>query len=52
MGKRRRHSEFVGVTDAELLALIDDPSTPADIRRKAIQEAKFRGLRNVQKRSS
>jgi hypothetical protein len=50
MGKRQRHSEFVGLTDVELLALIDDPATPSRLRRKAVREAKFRGLRNVRKR--
>lgn len=45
-----RHSEFVGLTDDELLALIQDPATPSRLRRKAIREAKFRGLRNVRKR--
>jgi hypothetical protein len=52
MGKRQRHSEFVGLTDEELLALIEDPSTPGRLRRKAIREAKFRGLRNVRTRRS
>ena len=50
MGKRQRHSEFVGLTDEELLALIQDPATPSRLRRKAIREAKFRGLRNVRNR--
>lgn len=49
-GKRQRHSEFVGLTDEELLALIQDPATPSRLRRKAIREAKFRSLRNVRKR--
>jgi hypothetical protein len=35
MGKRQRHSEFVGLTDEQLIALVADPSTPRDIRRKA-----------------
>jgi len=52
MGKRQRHSEFVGLTDQELLALIADPATPSRLRRKAIREAKFRGLRNVRERRS
>lgn len=52
MGKRQRHSEFVGLTDEELLALIEDPATPRGLRRKAVREAKFRGLRNVRKRRS
>lgn len=51
-GKRQRHSEFVGLTDEELLALIEDPATPRGLRRKAVREAKFRGLRNVRKRRS
>jgi hypothetical protein len=50
MEKRQRHSEFVGLTDEELLALIQDPATPSRLRRKAIREAKFRSLRNVRKR--
>lgn len=50
MGKKQRHSEFTGLTDQQLLALIKDPATSKDTRRKAIAEAKFRGLRNVQKR--
>jgi hypothetical protein len=50
MGKRQRHSEFVGLTDEELLALIADPATPSRLRRKAIREVKVRGLRNVRKR--
>jgi len=36
MRKRQRHSEFVGLTDEELLALIADPATPSRLRRKAI----------------
>lgn len=47
----KRHTELIAYTDEQLLALIRDPNTPADLRRKAIEEAKFRGLRNVQKRS-
>jgi hypothetical protein len=50
LGKRQRHSEFVGLTDDELVALIGDPATPSRLRRKAIREAKFRGLRNMRKR--
>lgn len=50
MGKRQRHSEFIGLTDEELLALIQDPATPNRLRRKAIREAKFRGLRNMRRR--
>ncbi len=50
MGKRQRLTQFVGLTNEELLALIDDPCTPADIRQAAIREAKYRGLRNLQKR--
>jgi len=50
MGKRQRHSEFVGLTDDELLALIQDLATPSRLRRKAIRQAKFRGLGNVRKR--
>jgi hypothetical protein len=30
--------------------LIQDPATPSRLRRKAIREAKFRGLRNARKR--
>jgi hypothetical protein len=52
VGKRQRHTQFIHLTDAEVLALIEDPNTPDDIRRKAMQEAKWRGLRNIQKRSS
>jgi hypothetical protein len=50
MGKRQRHSEFAGLTDEQLIALMADPCTPRDIRRKAIREAKYRGLRNIRKR--
>jgi hypothetical protein len=50
MGKKQRHTEFIGLTDDQLLALIKDPHTPRDIRRKAVREAKFRGLRNIKKR--
>jgi hypothetical protein len=50
MGKRQRHSEFVGLTDEEPLALMADPAMPGRLRRKAIREVKFRGLRNVRKR--
>lgn len=52
MGKRQRHTEFINLTDAELIALINDPKTPSDIRLKAIAEAKYRHLRNVRKRRS
>jgi hypothetical protein len=52
MGKRQRHSEFVGLSDEQLAALVTDPRTPRDIRRKAIREAKYRGLRNIRKRRS
>lgn len=52
MGKRQRHSEFTGLTDEELLALIHDPATPSRLRRKAVREAKFRGLRNLRKRGN
>lgn len=51
MGKRQRLSRFVGFSDASLLALIADPDTPPDVRRDAIREAKYRGLRNLQKRN-
>lgn len=50
MGKRQRLTQFVGLTTAELLALINDPRTPGDTRQAAVREAKYRGLRNVQKR--
>jgi hypothetical protein len=50
MGKRQRHSEFAGLSDERLVALVQDPSTPRDIRRKAVREAKYRGLRNIRKR--
>jgi len=32
------------------LLILCDPCTPADIRLAAIREAKYRGLRNLQKR--
>jgi hypothetical protein len=50
MGKRQRETEFVGLTDAQVLAIANDPSEAPDRRRKAQRELKFRGIRNVQKR--
>lgn len=50
MGRRQRLSQFVGVSDAEVLALIADSRTPPDVRQAAVCEAKFRKLRNVRKR--
>lgn len=50
MGRRQRLSQFVGVSDAEVLALIANPQTPRDVRQAAVREAKFRKLRNVRKR--
>lgn len=50
MGKRQRHSQFVGLSNETLLAIIADPKTPKEMRQKAVAEAKFRGLRNIQKR--
>jgi hypothetical protein len=51
VGKRQRHSEFIRLTDAALLALLRDPKTATERRKKALAEAKFRKLRNIQKRS-
>lgn len=50
MGKRQRHSEFIGLSAAEVQAIIDDSKTPTDLRVKAIAEMKFRRLRNLQRR--
>jgi hypothetical protein len=49
MGRRQRHTEFINLTAADIQALIDDPNTPPDIRKKAIAEQKFAGDRNKRK---
>jgi hypothetical protein len=50
MGRRQRHTEFTNLTDEAIQALINDPATPADLRRKLVAEQKYRGLRNRKKR--
>jgi hypothetical protein len=42
VGRRQRHSEFVGLTDAEVRALARDPTLPAAVRREAQAEEKYR----------
>lgn len=51
MGKKQRHSEFIGLTAEEVAAIAKNASTPKALRRKAIAELKYRGKRNTQKRN-
>jgi len=50
MGKRQRVTYLVGVSDEELLELLEDPNLPERVRQDVVAELKFRGLRNRAKR--
>lgn len=43
MGKRQSETAFIGWSPAELLALVANPDTAAETRRRAIRELKYRG---------
>jgi hypothetical protein len=51
VGRRQRHSEFMGLSRSDLELLTKDSRTPTALRLKAIAELKFLGVRNRQKRS-
>ncbi|HEX4806582.1 MAG TPA: hypothetical protein VFU94_11840 [Conexibacter sp.] len=51
MGRRQRHSEFMGLSPEEVERLAKDGRTPPAMRLKAVAELKFAKLRNRQKRS-
>ncbi len=51
MGKRQRDSAFVNLTNDEVAALARDQNIPAELRRRAQAEEKFRKQRNKRKRS-
>jgi len=51
MGRRQRHSEFIGLSPAEVARIAKDRRTPTALRLKALAELKYEGVRNRQKRS-
>jgi hypothetical protein len=51
VGRRQRHSEFIGFSPEEVERLAKDKRTPAAIRLKAVAALKYEGVRNRQKRS-
>ena len=51
MGKRQRHSDFVGIAIEELERMLKDKKTPPPERLKLIAELKYHKVRNRQKRS-
>ena len=50
MGRRQRHSEFTALSDEQVRAIARSHSEPAERRRRAQAEEKFREKRNVRKR--
>jgi hypothetical protein len=50
MGKRQRKSHLVNLSDQQIIRLAADAAISRKDRRDAVAEAKFRGLRNVQRR--
>jgi transcriptional regulator with XRE-family HTH domain len=51
MGRRQRHSEFIGLSPAEVARIARDKRTPTAVRLEALAELKYWGARNRQKRS-
>jgi hypothetical protein len=51
VGKRQRHSQFIGVPPEESERMLKDKTTLAERRLKLVAELKYRKLRNRQKRS-
>jgi len=51
VGRRQRHSEFIGLSPEQLARLAKDKRTPTAVRLKALAELKYEGVRNRQKRS-
>jgi hypothetical protein len=51
VGKRQRHTEFIGYSIEDLERQARDKSKPAAERLKAVAELKFQKARNTQKRS-
>jgi hypothetical protein len=51
VGKRQRHTRFIGYSDERLEAMVRDKGRPAAERLNVVAELKFRKLRNRQKRS-
>jgi len=51
VGRRQRHSEFVGLREDELQRMLRDRQTSKAVRRKLVADLKFLKVRNRQKRS-
>ena len=51
MGRRQRHSEFIGLSVEDLDRMAKDKSRSRAERLKLVAELKFEKLRNRQKRS-